>query len=93
VPRDAPKPRLLWAFSVRIKREHKFDQPWHIPRIYAPTRALRVDKHLSLDEIAERLSLSRTTVYYWIKDLPLGRPKRWSVGQRKGNKAMQKSGA
>ncbi len=37
---------------------------------------LRTEKHLSLIEIADRLSLPKTTVYYWIKDLPLGRPRR-----------------
>jgi AcrR family transcriptional regulator len=37
---------------------------------------LRRDHRLSLDEIVERLGLSRTTVYYWIKDIPLGRSKR-----------------
>lgn len=52
-------------------------------------RELRVKKKLSLDEIAERLALPKTTVYYWIKDLPLGRERRWSQGQRKGNRAMQ----
>lgn len=39
-------------------------------------RSLRVEKHLSLDEIAERLALPKTTIYYWIRDLPLGRPRR-----------------
>jgi hypothetical protein len=52
-------------------------------------RELRVTKKLSLDEIAERLALPKTTVYYWIKDLPLGRVRRWSKGQRKGNAKMQ----
>jgi AcrR family transcriptional regulator len=50
---------------------------------------LRTTKNLSLDEIAERLALPKTTVYYWIKDVPLGRPRRWSAGQRKGNQAMR----
>src|SRR5437763_8882710 len=39
-------------------------------------RKLRTEKHLSLDEIAERLALPKTTVWYWIADLPLGRPRR-----------------
>jgi AcrR family transcriptional regulator len=52
-------------------------------------RALRVTKALTLDEVAERLALPKTTVYYWIKDLPLGRPRRGSPGQRKGNQSMQ----
>jgi AcrR family transcriptional regulator len=48
-----------------------------------------VAKKLSIDEIAARLALPKTTVYYWIRDLPLGRARRWSTGQRKGNGAMQ----
>jgi hypothetical protein len=39
-------------------------------------RALRTEKHLSIDEIAHRLVLPKTTIYYWVKDLPLGRPRR-----------------
>jgi transcriptional regulator with XRE-family HTH domain len=52
-------------------------------------RELRTAKRLSLDEIAARLALPKTTVYYWIADLPSGRPPRASPGQRKGNAAMQ----
>lgn len=33
--------------------------------------------------------LPKTTVYYWIKDLPLGRAANASTGQRKGNYSMQ----
>jgi hypothetical protein len=54
-------------------------------------RKLRVDKHLSIDEIAERLALPKTTIYYWVKDLPLGRPRRANAGQRKGNRNMRTS--
>jgi predicted DNA-binding transcriptional regulator AlpA len=39
-------------------------------------RELRTTKHLSLNEIAERLALPKTTVYDWINDLPLGRARR-----------------
>ncbi len=52
-------------------------------------RALRTSKHLSVDEIAERLVVPKTTVYAWIRDLPLGRPRRATAGQRKGNESMQ----
>jgi hypothetical protein len=34
---------------------------------------LRRDRHLSIDEIGERLALSRSTVYYWVRGMPLGR--------------------
>lgn len=46
------------------------------PHLRARARELRTEKHLSLDEIAERLALPKTTVYYWIVDLPLARPRR-----------------
>ena len=52
-------------------------------------RELRITKMLSVDEIAERMALPRTTVYYWIRDLPLERERRWSAGQRKGTRSMQ----
>jgi hypothetical protein len=53
-------------------------------------RQLRLEKHFSLDEIAERLALPKTTIYYWIRDLPLGRPRRANQGQRKGTRNMQR---
>jgi hypothetical protein len=31
---------------------------------------MRVERKLTIDQIAERLALSRTTIYYWVKDLP-----------------------
>lgn len=51
-------------------------------------RELRTKRRLSLDEIAERLALPKTTVWYWISDLPLQRPRRANPGQRLGNEAM-----
>ena len=37
---------------------------------------MRVERRLSIDEIALRLALPKTTIYYWLKDVPLGRPRR-----------------
>jgi hypothetical protein len=54
-------------------------------------RKLRLEKHLSIDEIAERLALPKTTIYYWVRDLPLGRPRRANSGQRKGNRNMRRN--
>jgi hypothetical protein len=51
-------------------------------------RALRVDRRLSIDEIADRLALPKTTIFYWVRDLPLNRPRRANPGQRRGNLAM-----
>jgi hypothetical protein len=52
-------------------------------------RSLRVDQRLSIVEIAERLALPKSTIYYWVGDLPLGRPRRASAGQRQGNHQMR----
>jgi len=57
---------------------------------YLRTRArmLRVEKRFTLDELVDCLALPRTTVYYWIRDLPLARP-RSTAAQAKGTAAMQ----
>jgi transcriptional regulator with XRE-family HTH domain len=36
-------------------------------------RELRVDKGLTIDDLAERLAIPRTTAYYWVRDLPIGK--------------------
>lgn len=66
----------------------------HAPYLREKARQLRVDKRLTIDELAERLALSRSTVYYWVRDLPIegsgsggGLPPH---GQRMGTKAMQR---
>ena len=55
-------------------------------------RQLRRERDLTIDEIAERLAVSRTTVYFWVGDMP--RPKRCVArsgpGHGLGNKAMQR---
>jgi hypothetical protein len=56
-------------------------------------RALRVSKKLTIDELADRLALPRTTVYYWVRDLPIPRSGTgggWPESARRlGNKAMR----
>jgi hypothetical protein len=44
---------------------------------------MRVERDMTLDEIAERLALPKTTVYYWIKDIPLQRERKnnWGPAQ------------
>jgi excisionase family DNA binding protein len=32
---------------------------------------MRIERKLTIDELAERLGLSRSTVYYWVRDLPI----------------------
>ena len=61
------------------------------PYLREKARQLRAEQQLTIDEIAERLAVSRTTVYFWVGDMP--RPKRClvrpNVGHAKGNQAMQ----
>lgn len=65
----------------------------HAPYLREKARQLRVDKKFTIDELAERLALSRSTVYYWVRDLPIEGSGTKSVfpthGQRLGNRAMQ----
>jgi hypothetical protein len=42
----------------------------HPPYLREKARQLRIDKKLSLLEIAARLALPKTTIFYWISDLP-----------------------
>jgi transcriptional regulator with XRE-family HTH domain len=39
-------------------------------------RQMRVEKDLTIDEISERLGISRQTIAYWVTDLPLKKPPR-----------------
>jgi len=61
------------------------------PYMREKARQLRREKALTIDEIAERLRVSRTTVYFWVGDMP--RPARCRTrhgpGHALGNAAMQ----
>ncbi len=53
---------------------------------------LRRERGMTMDEIAERLALSRSTIYYWVKDIEIPRRTGWkdqSKAQKLGTKAMQ----
>ncbi len=45
--------------------------------------ALRTEKQMSLDDIIERLALPRTTVYEWIKDIPIPFTQKQSEAQHR----------
>jgi excisionase family DNA binding protein len=57
-------------------------------------RALRAERRLTIDELAERLALSRSTIYHWVRDLPIpgsGSGGEWpEAARRKGTRAMQR---
>jgi excisionase family DNA binding protein len=66
----------------------------HASYLREKARSMRVERKLTIDELAERLALSRSTVYYWVRDLPIpgsGSGGGWPDGARhKGNRAMQR---
>jgi hypothetical protein len=66
----------------------------HAAYIRAKAREMRVERRLTIDQIAERLALPRTTIYYWIRDLPITEAVRHSgprrAARRRGNRAMQR---
>jgi len=46
---------------------------------------------MTIDDLAERLSLSRSTIYYWVRDLPIpAATENRSAAQRRGTLAMQR---
>jgi hypothetical protein len=55
---------------------------------------MRVERQLTINQLAERLALSRSTIYYWVRDLPIegsGPGGGWpDIAGRKGNIAMQR---
>lgn len=50
---------------------------------------LRVEHNMTLNEIVERLKLPKTTVYGWIKHIPIPRTVRQTEAQQRGTAAMQ----
>src|SRR3954447_16248040 len=50
---------------------------------------MRAEKDLTIDEIAERLAISRQTIFHWVRDLPMRRPRRASPGQRRGSTGIR----
>ena len=66
----------------------------HARYIREKAREMRVERNFTIDQIAERLALPRTTIYYWVRDLPITDAVRHSgalqAARRRGNRAMQK---
>src|SRR4051794_41282206 len=60
--------------SVRPIWEHVFVT--HPGYIREKARVMRTERDLTIDEIAERLAISRQTIFHWVKDVPLKKPRR-----------------
>jgi len=63
--------------GILVFMAHKYDH------LREKAIALRTEKQMSLDDIIERLALPRTTVYEWIKDIPIPFTEKQSEAQRK----------
>lgn len=65
----------------------------HAAYIREKARSLRAERKLTIDQLADRLALPRSTIYYWVRDLPIpgsGSGGGWSThAQRSGTRAMQ----
>jgi hypothetical protein len=62
----------------------------HPDYIRDKARQMRIERNLSIDEIAERLALPRTTIFYWLRDIPIDRSTRpQTPAQMSGTRAMQ----
>jgi hypothetical protein len=62
------------------------------PYLREKARQLRRDRKLTIDQLAECLALPRTTIYYWVRDLPIPRKTiaDWPESARRaGNRAMK----
>jgi predicted DNA-binding transcriptional regulator AlpA len=66
----------------------------HAAYIREKARSMRIERQFTIDELAERLAMSRSTIYYWVRDLPI--PGSGPGGEfpasarRKGTRAMQR---
>jgi len=52
-------------------------------------RRLRADKKLTIDELAERLALPRTTIYRWVRDLPIGKTEKETLAAFRAGQASK----
>jgi hypothetical protein len=52
-------------------------------------RELRVKQKLTIDELAERLAVPRTTVYYWVRDLLIETTERQTLAARRAGEVTK----
>lgn len=64
----------------------------HHVRIREEVVNLRKMQGLSLDELSERFGISRTTIYYWIRNIPFATPTGKRMESTSRQKANQKAG-
>lgn len=62
----------------------------HAPYLREKARQMRVERKLTIDQIAERLALSRSTIYYWVVDLPIPPTPARKLAQRRAAAATSR---
>ena len=62
----------------------------HHPSLRLKAVELRVRERLTIDEIADRLALPRTTIYYWVKDIAIERTTRQTAAQVRATKRQSR---
>lgn len=62
---------------------HRYDH------IRAKAIELRTQHNMTLEDIIERLALPKTTIYYWIKDLPIPPTEKQSAARRLSSQKTQ----
>ncbi len=53
----------------------------HYDHLRAKAIQLRTERHMTLDDIVDCLQLPKTTIYCWIKDIPIPRTKKQTAAQ------------
>ena len=60
-----------FRLAFRPPRMGTYVRMAHAAYLREKARSMRVERQLTIDELAERLALSRSTIYYWVRDLPI----------------------
>lgn len=63
----------------------------HPAYIKEKARELRGRKKLTIDELSERLALPRTTIYHWVRDLPIPVTHAEKLSQRRAARANKRN--
>lgn len=53
-------------------------------------REIRVAERLTIDELAERMDAPRSTVYYWVRDLPLGHTEKRTLASHRAGEVTRR---
>ncbi len=68
--------------------EHVFVMTHHLA-LQERAIKLRTEQGLTIDELARQLSISRSTIYHWVRNIPIVRTYRTTDARQRGNRAMQ----